>query len=319
MSFPELHKNFLQSPAWQRVNQYIGHQAELRRIKNVEYLAIVKSAKRGRYLEIPGGPVMNWGDKELVQLVFSDIKAFAKSTHCAFVRLRPQLLHTPENLQLLSSLGLRIAPMHLHAENTILIDLTQTEAELLASLRRQTRYEVRRADKLQLVVKKSTSEAMFKEFFQVQQDTAKRQHFIPPSLNELLAEHKAFKKQAVIYTAYNPESEPIAYGLILKQYDEADYFEAASTELNRKLPGAYAIQWQVIRDLKAEGYRYYNLWGIAPKGAEHHRYAKVTTFKTGFGGQIVNFVPAHDLVVSKVKYLPDLMIESARKKYRHLG
>ena len=76
--------------------------------------------------------------------------------------------------------------------------------------------------------------------------------------------------------------------------------------------------WRVMRDLKAEGYQRFNLWGIAPAGQTHHRYAGVTTFKTGFGGKIVEFVPAHDLVISKVGYLKDWLVEAARKKRRRL-
>ena len=109
-----------------------------------------------------------------------------------------------------------------------------------------------------------------------------------------------------------------AYGLIIKDGLEGDYYEAASTDLNRKMPGAHALLWQAMRDLKAEGYERFNLWGIAPAGQPEHRYAGVTTFKTGFGGKVVEYVPAHDLVISHVGYLKDLVVEKARKKRRHL-
>ncbi|MBO6199276.1 MAG: peptidoglycan bridge formation glycyltransferase FemA/FemB family protein, partial [Psychrobacter sp.] len=82
--------------------------------------------------------------------------------------------------------------------------------------------------------------------------------------------------------------------------------------------GAYALQWQVMKDLKEMGIKRYNLWGIAPPDQPHHRYAGVTTFKTGFGGEVVTYVPAHDLILSKLRYAPDYMIESLRKRRRHL-
>ena len=104
----------------------------------------------------------------------------------------------------------------------------------------------------------------------------------------------------------------------MKKYEEGDYYEAASTELNHKLPGAYALLWQAMKDLKADGYERFNLWGIAPPNQPNHRYAGVTTFKTGFGGEVVEYVPAHDLVLSKVRYLADFAFETLRKKRRHL-
>ena len=185
-------------------------------------------------------------------------------------------------------------------------------------MRRQTRYEVRRASKLGITVEKGNSEELFREFHDIQLVTAKRQGFVPPDLDTLMAERQAFEDKIWIYVAKTAEGEAIAYGLVIGDYLESDYYEAASTDLNRKLPGAYALLWQAMRDLKADGYERFNLWGIAPKGQPNHRYAGVTTFKTGFGGEVVEYVPAHDLVISQVKYLKDLVVETARKKRRHL-
>ncbi len=315
--FPEA--NFLQSPSWGEVNQKIGHKIIHQDFDSQGWcLMIVKQAKRGRYLEIPGGPLIDWQDEALVTQVFAEIRAVARREHCAFVRLRPQLRSSSQNLARLAALGCRKAPMHLHAEHTILLDLTQTEPDLLSAMRRQTRYEVRRSAKLGLQVSWQSDQAIFEEFQQVQAATALRQGFIPPSLATLLAERAAFGEAIRIYVAQTSAGEPVAYGLILWSGEEAEYFEAASTDLNRKLPGAYALQWQVIQDMKQLGLKRYNLWGIAPPGAKNHRYSGVTTFKTGFGGEIIEFVPAQDIIISKSKYLKDWAIETVRRKSRHL-
>jgi lipid II:glycine glycyltransferase (peptidoglycan interpeptide bridge formation enzyme) len=241
-------------------------------------------------------------------------------------------------LKKLADLGLKKSPMHLAAEHTVMIDLSRSEDELLAAMRRQTRYEVRRAGKLGITVERGDSEELFREFHEVQLETAKRQGFVPPSLRVLLAEREAFLGTIWIYIARTGtsgeeendsksarsktpnyrEGEAIAYGLIIHDGNEGDYYEAASTDLNRKMPGAYALLWQVMKDLKAEGYERFNLWGIAPAGQPNHRYAGVTTFKTGFGGEVVEYVPAHDLVISKVRYMADFAFETLRKKRRHL-
>lgn len=319
--------NFLQSPLWAEMNRQLGHKLVVRTFENKAlYLGIVKDAKRGRYLEIPAGPVVDWRDKTLLKQVFSSITEEAKHEKCVFVRFRPQLLNTPEHQtlikqlpKLLPGLDLRLAPMHLHAQNTVLIDLTRPEEDLLMAMRRQTRYEVRRAEKLGLVVIENHSEATFKEFHSVQVATAKRQGFVPPSEKELLAERAAFSPDHLkLYKVCTSEYEPVAYGLILAYGHEAEYFEAASTDLNRKLPGAYALLWRAIRDLKSEKIERFNLWGIAPPGVENHRYSGVTTFKTGFGGDIVEFIPAQDIVINKLKYKLDELVETARKKRRKL-
>lgn len=314
-TYPEA--NFLQSPEWARMNELIGHKVILEHFGDTAWcLMIVKNAKRGRYLEIPGGPLVDWSDQALVRRLFMKIRKIAQAEKCVFVRLRPQLY--AKDSAKLQGLGLKKAPMHLHAEHTVMLDLTQDEADLLKNMRRQTRYEVRRADKLGLTVSSGNDQKLFKEFHVVQAETAARQNFVPPDLETLLAERKAFGEQAQIYVARTPEGEAIAYGLIFGVGEEAEYFEAASTELNYKLPGAYALLWQAIRDLKQQGYQRFNLWGIAPQGQKNHRYAGVTTFKTGFGGETVEFMPAQDLVISRWRYLFNWLVETARKKHRHL-
>ena len=310
--------NFLQSEIWAEANRKMGHKAIYEKVEGAVVLMIIKDAKRGRYMEIPGGPLIEWGDAKAVKKFFEKIRKIAKENRCGFIRFRPQIFATADNMALMKKIGARRAPMHLHAERTVILDLTKSEEELMAEMRRQTRYEVRRAEKMGITVKKSNSVAIFKEFHAEQSTTAARQHFIPPDLKTLLAERDAFSDAAVIYTSYTPEDEALAYGLILKYGEEADYFEAASTEKNKKLPGAYALQWQIIRDLKKEGFSRYNLWGIAPPEQPNHRYAGVTTFKTGFGGEIVDFVLAEDIVVSWPKYLINLVVENIRKKRRHL-
>ncbi len=323
--YPEA--NFLQSPAWGKTNHLVGHKVIVEyNISDEDGTAstapqywcqmIVKNAKRGRYLEVPGGPLVDWNDRAAVAAVFQKIRAVAEREKCVFVRLRPQLYHS--QIAQLEGLSLRKAPMHLHAEHTVILDLTKSEDALLKEMRRQTRYEVRRAEKLGLKVSWSNSEEAFAEFHQVQAETAARQHFVPPDLKMLMAEREAFDQQARLYVARTEDGQAVAYGLILMDGAEAEYFEAASTELNYKLPGAYALQWQVIKDLKQLEIKRYNLWGIAPPGQTAHRYAKVTTFKRGFGGEIVEFVPAQDLVLKWWRYRFNLLVETIRRKRRRL-
>lgn len=315
--FPEA--NILQSPEYGKMNELLGETVITEDFgKSGRALMIVRKAKRGWYLEVPCGPLIDWKDKTLVKEAVSRMSEVAKEQKCGFIRIRPQLPATAENLKMLEKLGFKKSPMHLAAEHTVMVDLTKSEDEILTGMRRQTRYEVRRADKLGIKVISGNSEDLFKEFHAEQVKTAHRQNFIPPSEKVLLAEREAFGDNIKIYIAETAEGEKIAYGLILGSGKEADYYEAASTELNRKLPGAYALLWQAIKDLKKEGYERFNLWGIAPPGQPNHRYAGVTTFKTGFSDNIIEYVPAHDLVISKVKYMKNLVVETVRKKKRHL-
>ena len=116
--------NFYQSPQWAKVNELIGAKTVTKELMDDGWLlAIVRKAKRGRYLEIPCGPLINWQNKAAVKEAMDSIVTIAKENRCVFVRLRPQLLASEENLKLLKDLGLRPSPMHLAAEHTVIIDL----------------------------------------------------------------------------------------------------------------------------------------------------------------------------------------------------
>lgn len=315
VNYPEA--NFLQSPTWLHANELMGDRAVAIETSTETWcVGIVKNARRGRYLEIPGGPLMDWQTQgeEMLRKIWQ----VAVEERCVFVRIRPQLRKTAENVQLMENLGLKKAPMHLHAEHTVMIDLNKTEEQLLAEMRKQTRYEVRRAERLGIKVWKGNSEQLFKEFHEVQLETARRQNFVPPSLAVLLAEREAFGKNAQIYVADSQDGERICYGLMLIDGDEAEYFEAASTSLGRTLPGAYGMLWRAMRDFREQGLQRFNLWGIAPEGVKNHRYAGVTVFKKGFGGAVVEFVPAQDLVIKPLRYRFDYLVENLRRKMRKL-
>jgi len=313
--------NFLQSPRWQKYNEILGRRVILRQFeKNIIVLMVIKDAKRGRFLEIPNGPLIDWQNPAIISQVFSEIYKIAKQNKCAFIRFRPALADSCQNRTVLKHLGSIKASFHLGAEHTVMIDLSKTEDELLSSFRRQTRYEVRRADKLKITVEDcSNNPNILEEFHQIQLDTARRQNFIPPSKKELEALKQSFGDDLKIYVAFDESHQPIAYGLILIDGIEAEYYEAASTPLNRKLPGAYALQWKIMRDLKKLGIKRYNLWGIAPVGQTHHRYAGVTTFKTGFSNRRFTYIHAQDIPIKKIHYQVNRIIESLRKRHRHLN
>ena len=323
--YPEA--NFLQSPPWAETQRLLGFPVMVQTLDAKQLcLGIVRSAKRGRYLEVAAGPLVDWSKPTDVQALFRELIKAAKAQHCVFIRFRPQLEDTPVNRQLFETAMAGFAPrpalMHLAAQNTVILDLTKTTDDLLMAFRRQTRYEVRRAGKLNITVTEDNSLAALRNFYELQQETAKRQNFVPPSYQWLEAERTAFGDHFHLFRVDLPgaANEPtvLAYGLFLAEGREVAYYEAASSLLSRQYPGAYALIWHSIQYFKAAGYERLNLFGIAPPGVEHHRYSGVTTFKTGFGGQIINYLPAQDLVLNPLRYQVTRLIEQVRKRKRKL-
>lgn len=317
--------NFLQSWYWGDFHEAMGHKVFRRgfyqegNLSGV-MLSIVEAARRGRHLTVPAGPIINWQDQELINESIAEMKRIAKSEKCVFVRVRPQLKETAEADSLLKSLGFKRAKMHLHAELTSQLDITTDEQQLLAGFRKNTRYELKQAKKRGTVVRVSTDPESIEEFHKLQLQTAERHGFVPYGKKFLKEQFRIFAQagKALLYSAHTSDGKLIAQAFVIFYNQEAAYHYGASTELGRSEPGAYLIQWEAIKEAKRRGMSRYNFWGVVEPEQTEHRFYGVSVFKRGFRGEDVEYLHARDLALNKAKYLPNFVIESVRKRRRHL-
>lgn len=316
--------NFLQSFNWGLFHQSLG-----KNIRRVGFyngkklvgvmLCIVEQAKRATYLTVPAGPLIDWEDKSQIKIFKETLEKIAKEEKCSFIRVRPQILENSKNRNLFESLGFKSAPMHLHAELTRQLDLIKSEEKLLSEMRKTTRYEIKQTQKLGIKIITSQDVSDIDEFYKLQKETAKRQRFVEFDKKFLMEEFKAFVKdgQVLLYTAWLGKKK-LAQAFIIFYGKEAAYHYGASTLDGRKYPGAYLIQWQVVRDAKKRGMEKYNLWGVAPEGQVDHRFWGVSVFKRGFGGEDVEYLHARDLIINPLAYKLNWAIETIRKKSRRV-
>ncbi len=316
--------NFLHSWLWGDFHECIGHQVFRRGFYEDDKLVgvvlmIVEPARRGRHLVVPGGPIIDWHRRAIVQAWVDDSKKIAKEAKCVFVRVRPQLLKSPNSEHLFKGLKFRRAPMHLHAELTSQLDLTKSDEELKKAMRKGARYDLNRAHKFGIEVEATQSEDFLDEFYDLQIQTAKRQNFVPFSKKFLSEQFKVFSGagHATMYRS-TYEGKLLSMAFVIFYGQEAAYHYGASTQLAREYPGAYAIQWQAIQDARRRGCSRYNFWGVTEHGQTKHRFYGVSVFKRGFGGEDVAYLPAHDLVINRAKYVLTYSFETARRKLRKL-
>lgn len=322
-SHPEA--NFLQSWDFYEFYKDYGHEI-VRRIAIDEnnkilgaYAGQVEPAKRGRHLAIAGGPILDWSNKDLVNAIFEDIATQGKSLSCAFVRVRPQLELSEKSERLFKDLGLKKAPMYLSVEYAGVLDLTKSEDEIMKGMRQRLRRALRKAAKNDIKVETSTDPKDIKEFYNIQLQTAKRHDFFAFSETFLTKQFKAFAKngEAVLYKAIH-DGEILAENFMIFYGNEASYHYGVSSELGTKLSGAPLLHLTAMRDARERGIKRYNLWGIVGEDETDHRFYGVSVFKRGFGVDELKYLPAHDLVLKPLAYQKTLLIESARKKLRHV-
>lgn len=316
--------NFLHSWAWGDFH-LSRHKTVVRRIALrgdeiiAAYVGQIETAKRGTYMAIAGGPIMDWSDKNLVKKIFEDIREQGAKNNCVFVRVRPQITETEKNRELFKSLGLRPAPMYLSVEYAGILDITKSEEEILAGASQGLRRKIRRAQKNNITVTTSTNPEDIKEFYQIQLQTAARQKFVEFSEDFLRKQFEAFAKydEVKLYTAKLGD-EILAQNFMIFYGNEASYHYGVSTDLGTKYSGAPLLHMRAMRDARERGIKRYNFWGITALDDTKHRFYGVSQFKRSFGVEELIYLHAHDLVIKPAKYRLTYLLEKTRAKIRHV-
>lgn len=283
------------------------------------YAGVVETAKRGTYLAIAGGPLMDWTDKKLVKMVFADIRAEGEKLNCVFVRVRPQLPLSEKSLKLMKELGLRKAPMYLSVEYAGILDLKKSEAEILAGASQGFRRKLRKAEKNDIEVFADASDSSIKEFCKLEKKHAERQKYVAFSTEFLTKQFEAFRAhdEVLIYTA-KKDGEILAQNFMIFYGPEASYHYGVSSELGTKYSAAPLLHLAAMEEARKRGCIRYNLWGIVGVNETSHRFYGVSEFKRSFGCEELKYTPAHDLILKPTKYQITKIVEKARKRIRHV-
>ncbi len=272
-------------------------------------------AKRGNFLLLPYGPVLDYTNKEQFSSFITAITAFARKQKYDFVRLSPFVENSPEITRMFAEHTCRKSPMHVLAENTWILDLHKTEEQLFSDMKKNHRNLIRRCEREGVVIHKTKDTAAIQRLNSMHDIVAKRHQFHRFSKDFITQEFSVFAQNnnAEIFEATLPNGEVDSSAIILFYNNMACYRHSASLHKNKRLPTSYLIQWEVIKEAKKRGFRYYNFWGIAPKEAPAmHPFKGITHFKKGFGGVQKDLLPCQDIVLTK-KYYFNWIVETIRR------
>ncbi len=281
-------------------------------------LVIKIVARRGTFLFLPH-PIFQIPNFKFQISNFVDyLKELAKKENCSFIRISPALEDNDENKKIFKNLEFRFAPMHMHAENMWILDLNPSEEKLLANMRKATRYLVKKSEKEGIGIIQSAEIKDVELFNKLYEETKKRHHFTPFSLNYLKNELESFNKDgriSIFLAKY--QGEIIAGAIIVFFGNSAFYHHGASLFKHQKIPSAHLLQWEIIKETKKRKLKYYNFWGIAPDENPKHPWHGLSLFKKGFGGFRKDYLCALDLPLN-YKYWFNYLIEIIHKRKKGL-
>lgn len=306
-----------QSFSWGEVQKKLGFEVERIGIFEEEKLlgiALIVDviAKRGHYLHVRHGPIFKDFKKREFKFFVQYLIKRAKEKGAAFVRLSPLIAKERRNQNIFQQFKFIKSPIHnMDAQICWVLDIRKSEEQLLKEMRKTTRYLIKRGLNSGLNVVKAKKLSDIKFFLNLYKKTAQKHGFVPHQ--GIAEEFTIFKKdkQDELFLA-KFKNKVISGALVIFCHDQAIYHHGASDEKYEKLSPSYLLQWEAILEAKKRGKKLYNFWGIAPPSSKNHPWKGLTLFKTGFGGEVREFVPSHDLPLSPW-YWKTYLIESATK------
>lgn len=314
---------FLHAWAWGSLNKVMGDKVFRLGLYEHEKLIAVAliikvHAKRGNFLFMPHGPIFTESENryEILKNFIEKFKQIAKSEKVNFIRVSPLLLDTEKNKEYFKKLDFRPAPIYMHAETTWALDIGPPEHpvsdyDLMMGMRKNTRNLIRRAEKEGVKIISGTSTEFIHEFLTLYKKTAQKHGFVAFSDKFIQEEIKKFNGDAKIYLA-QWHNKIISAAIIVFYGNSAFYHHGANSNEYNKIPAAYLLQWQIIKDAKNEGKTYYNFWGISKDEAnKKHPWYGLSFFKKGFGGYRTDYMHAQDLPLN-YGYWINYIIEKIR-------
>ncbi len=264
-----------------------------------------------RMAYIPKGPVMDWHNANLRDYLLSLSTEFALSRNSFLLKIEPDLPDTPENRAMLTELGFQPSPQTIQPPNTVEIDLSGTEDEILGRMKQKTRYNIRLSARKDITTRIGTADDLA-AFQALNELTSERDGFGVHSAKYYASVYNSFvttDQVALIFAEY--EQQPLAAVMVFRQGERAWYLYGASSNAERNRMPAYAAQWAAMQWAKEQGCTRYDMVGI-PDATEEQLEAEFQTrkdglwpvyrFKRGFGGDIVRSVGAWDKPLSKFLY-----------------
>jgi len=265
-------------------------------------LILKRAMPMGRsYFYIPRGLIQNRSRiKNQESKLLSWIKEFALKERAVFIRIDP--LWNQDNGSQLSDW--RKAEHEVQPKDTLVIDLQESEDELLADMHQKTRYNIRLAERQGVTVRFSTAASDLDSFFKLAQEVSARGnfHYHPEEyyrvMHEVLGDNGRLEIGVVEHGG-----DILAVHLLVTFGRVVTYVHGASSSTKRELMGPHLLQWETIKRAKAQGKTTYDFFGVAPVDAkDKHSWAGLTRFKEGFGGRRESYIGAYDLVLDPMWY-----------------
>jgi lipid II:glycine glycyltransferase (peptidoglycan interpeptide bridge formation enzyme) len=277
-------------------------------------------------LYAPKGPLLDWNNTPLRTRVLNDLQSFAKKQGAIFLKIDPDIVlgrgvpdsegEVPENSGQaasaeLSRRGWVYSSDQIQFRNTVLIDLSASEEEMLARMKPKTRYNIRLSEKKGVSVHVGNLGDL-PMLYKMYAETSIRDGFVIRDEGYYMTVWKLFMANFETFKHSNLSTcqpliaevngEPVAAIFLFMFAGRAYYVYGMSRNVHREKMPTYLLQWDAMKRAKASGCSVYDLWGAPEVFDESDSMWGVYRFKEGLGGEVIRTLGAYDFAPTKLWY-----------------
>jgi lipid II:glycine glycyltransferase (peptidoglycan interpeptide bridge formation enzyme) len=278
---------------------------------------------------VPKGPVISQ-DAPPAQwdALLAALSALVKAHNAHFIRIEPEWEQgrAPARRELLPQPDTAIV----QAPATVMVDLRPAPDDILAQMKPKWRYNIRLAERKDINVRIGSA-ADLPQFQRLSEITAGRDGFPIRAEAYYRAAYELFVvNNAVALFIAEYAGKPLASIMVFVCGPMAIYLYGASSDEERNRMPNHLLQWRAMLWAKARGCTLYDLWGMPdlPPGLDPDvplppnagvRATKLPVgllrFKEGFGGRIVRYAGAYDIVFNPLMHrLVNSLLEMRRRR-----
>ena len=185
--------------------------------------------------------------------------------------------------------GWKVSTNRILSADTILLDMTKSESDLLADMGKKTRQYIRKSAAEGITIKQVHSREELEECLYIYHQTASRAAFNLHNDQYYLDVFNLMGDHSPIFAAYL-EGKPIAFLWMGISADVAYELYGGMNEDGQQLRANYALKWYVIRKVKEWGLKQYDFGGLVVGG--------VSIFKQGWSSEETSFAGTFDKALS---------------------
>ena len=256
----------------------------------------------GRIVYIPRGPgvinIKQW--REICRLN----RKFEKNA--VLIKMDPPIAR--DRVKTLPEDLIKVGNIQRSSVNTVVIDLNQSEEELLRSFRQRARRSIRGGKKENLrVIDVEPSSSSVAQMWKLYSSTAKRaklQTRHPKYYHRFWQEFAGSGVGRFFFVLEQNKQEPVA-GAFVHWLGQNALYKDGGSRRDTQAHFSHLLHWQIMRWLTEQGVTKYDLGGTPPSDRlddPTHTLATLATFKLSFGAPVTDFVGTHDQILKPTEY-----------------